>query len=159
MSLSSGQSEVERFLFHEARLMDEHRYDDWLALWALDDATYWIPANADDIDPMQNVSIVYDRGGQIRNRIRRLKETLWLKERAPRLKRIVGNIVMESASEHDLTVSSNFILAELHRSSQTVWAGTTLHVLIAEGESFRIKSKKVLLLNNNEALPNMLFLI
>ncbi len=159
MSLSSGQSEVERFLFHEARLMDEHRYDDWLALWALDDATYWIPANADDIDPMQNVSIVYDRGGQIRNRIRRLKETLWLKERAPRLKRIVGNIVMESASEHDLTVSSNFILAELHRGSQVIWAGTALHVLIAEGESFRIKSKKVLLLNNNEALPNMLFLI
>ncbi len=159
MSLSSGQSEVERFLFHEARLMDEHRYDDWLALWMLDDATYWIPANADDIDPMQNVSVIYDRGGQIRNRIRRLKETLWLKERAPRLKRIVGNIMVESASGHDLTVSSNFILAELHRGSQIIWAGTTLHVLIAQSESFRIKSKKILLLNNNEALPNMLFLI
>lgn len=159
MSLSGIQSEVERFLFHEARLMDEHRYDDWLALWALDDATYWIPANADDIDPMQNVSIIYDRSGQIRNRIRRLKETLWLKEGAPRLKRIVGNIVIEAENGNAFTVSSNFILAELHRSVQTVWAGTTVHVLIADGENFRIKSKKVLLLNNNEALPNMLFLI
>jgi benzoate/toluate 1,2-dioxygenase subunit beta len=27
---------VERFLFHEARLMDDHRYDEWLALWAVD---------------------------------------------------------------------------------------------------------------------------
>jgi 3-phenylpropionate/cinnamic acid dioxygenase small subunit len=159
MSLSNDQSEVERFLFHEARLMDEHRYDDWLALWTLEDATYWVPANADDIDPRQNVSIIYDRSGQIRNRIRRLKETLWLKERALRLKRIVGNIVIEAENESEMTVSSNFILAELHRGAQTVWAGTTIHVLVATGESFKIKSKKVLLLNNNEALPNMLFLI
>ncbi len=150
---------VERFLFHEARLMDEHRYDDWLALWVLDTATYWIPANVDDADPAVNVSIVYDRRGQLRNRIQRLKETLWLKERAPRLKRIVGNIVIESERDGELTVSSNFILTELHRSVQTIWAGSTIHVLLTHPEGLRIKSKKVVLLNNNEPLPNMLFLI
>jgi 3-phenylpropionate/cinnamic acid dioxygenase small subunit len=30
---------VENFLYREARLMDEHAYDEWLALWA-DDALY-----------------------------------------------------------------------------------------------------------------------
>src|SRR2546426_10102740 len=109
--MAVDRAAIERFLFHEARLMDEHRYDEWLALWALDDGTYWIPANADDIDPARNVSIIYDRRGQLRNRIKRLKETLWLKERAPRLKRIVGNLVIE-AEGAEVTVSSNFILAE-----------------------------------------------
>lgn len=149
---------VERFLYHEARLMDDHRYDEWLALWALDDATYWIPANADDIDPTRNVSIIHDRRGQLRNRIQRLKETLWLREQAPRLKRIVGNI--EAAEEAaDLVVTSNFILAELHRHAQTIWAGTATHRLAIDDGSMRIKYKKVVLLNNNEPLPNMLFLI
>jgi 3-phenylpropionate/cinnamic acid dioxygenase small subunit len=71
--MAVDRAAIERFLFHEARLMDEHRYDEWLALWAIDDAIYWIPANADDIDPTRNVSIIYDRRGQLRNRIKRLK--------------------------------------------------------------------------------------
>jgi 3-phenylpropionate/cinnamic acid dioxygenase small subunit len=150
---------IERFLFHEARLMDEHRYEEWLALWQLEDATYWIPANADDADPTQNVSVIYDRRGQLPNRIRRLKETIWLKERAPRLKRIVGNIVVESENGNAQTIVSNFILSELHRGVQTIWAGTSTHVLIEGAGGLRIKSKKVVLINNNEPLPNMLFLI
>jgi benzoate/toluate 1,2-dioxygenase beta subunit len=157
--MADDRAAIERFLFHEARLMDEHRYDEWLALWAIDDAIYWIPANADDIDPKRNVSIIYDRRGQLRNRIKRLKETLWLKERAPRLKRVIGNLVIEAENGDDVTVSSNFILAELHRGTQTIWAGTTTHVLLTEGSEFRIRSKKVILLNNNEPVPNMLFLI
>jgi 3-phenylpropionate/cinnamic acid dioxygenase small subunit len=150
---------VERFLFHEARLMDEHRYDEWLALWQLDAATYWVPANVDDTDPTENVSVIYDRRGQLRNRIQRLKETLWLKERAPRLKRIIGNIVTQSESDGELTVNSNFILTELHRGVQTIWAGSTVHGLVNGTDGLRIKSKKVVLLNNNEPLPNLMFLL
>jgi benzoate/toluate 1,2-dioxygenase subunit beta len=149
---------VERFLYHEARLMDAHRLDEWLALWD-DDATYWVPCNDDDSDPARNVSVIYDRRGQLRNRIQRIKETLWLKEQAPRLRRIVGNVEVESESGEELVVGSNFILAELHRHRQTLWAGNTIHRLIAQGESFRIKYKKVVLLNNDEPLPNLLFLI
>lgn len=150
---------IQRFLYHEARLMDEHRYDDWLALWALEDSTYWIPANADDSDPTRNVSVVYDRRGQLRNRIQRLKETLWLKEQAPRLKRLIGNIDIEAESADEVTVSSNFILAELHRHNQMIWAGSTIHRLVGYDGTFRIKYKKVVLLNNNEPLPNLLFLM
>lgn len=157
--MSTDRDAIQRFLYHEARLMDEHRYDDWLALWALEDSTYWIPANADDSDPARNVSVVFDRRGQLRNRIQRLKETLWLKEQAPRLKRLVGNIVIEAESADEVTVSSNFILAELHRHNQVIWAGSTIHRLVGHDGTFRIKYKKVVLLNNNEPLPNMLFLM
>lgn len=156
--MPADRNEIERLLYHEARLMDAHRFDEWLALWVLDDATYWIPANNDDIDPARTVSIVYDRRGQLRNRIQRLKDTLWLKEQAPRLKRLVSNIEVEEEHAEEVTVKSNFILAELHRHNQYIWAGSTTHRLVAQGGGFRIKYKKVVLLNNNEALPNMLFL-
>ena len=155
---------VERFLYLEARLMDAHRYDEWLALWH-DDATYWVPCNADDIDPMRNVSIIYDRRGQLKSRIQRLKETAWLREQSPRLKRLISNIEIESnlenasQTESEVVVNSAFILAELHHHQQYLWAGSTTHKIVPDGASFKIKYKKVVLLNNNEPLPNMLFLI
>jgi benzoate/toluate 1,2-dioxygenase subunit beta len=149
---------VERFLYREARLMDAHAYDEWLALWD-EDATYWLPCNSDDIDPTQNVSVIYDRRGQLRARMQRLKETAWLREQAPRLKRLVSNVEIESATESEVIVNSAFILAELHHHNQYLWAGSTTHKLVPNGAGFRIRYKKVLLINNNEALQNMLFLI
>ena len=161
--MAASPQEIERFLYLEARLMDEHRFDEWLALWDLEDATYWIPVNDDDSDPTRSVSIVYDRRGQLRNRIQRLKETLWLREMSPRLKRIVGNIEIAdssaSAGATEFSVNSNFILAELHRHHQVIWAGSAVHKLLERDRQLRIKSKKVVLLNNNEPLPNMLFLL
>src|SRR5271167_3769826 len=113
MPIGKDHAAVESFLYKEARLMDAHAYDEWLTLWD-EDATYWVPCNADDIDPMQNVSVIYDRRGQLRSRIQRLKETSWLREQAPRLKHLVSNIEIESATDSEVVVSSAFILAELH---------------------------------------------
>ena len=149
---------VESFLYREARLMDAHAYDEWLSLWH-EDATYWVPCNSDDIDPTQNVSVIYDRRGQLRARIQRLKETAWLREQAPRLKRLVSNIEIQPAIDTELVVDSAFILAELHHHNHYLWAGSTTHRLVPKGDSFRITYKKVVLLNNNEPLPNLLFLI
>ena len=154
----STENKVERFLYREARLMDNHAYDEWLSLWD-EDATYWVPCNADDIDPLQNVSIIYDRRGQLRGRIQRLKETSWLREQAPRLKRLVSNIEIDAATGSEVIVNSAFILAELHHHNQILWAGSATHKLIPNGDSFKIKYKKVLLLNNDEPLPYLLFLI
>jgi benzoate/toluate 1,2-dioxygenase subunit beta len=154
--MPAERSAVESFLYREARLMDAHRYDDWLALWH-EDATYWVPANADDIDPMQNVSVIYDRRGQLRNRIDRLKKTNWLREQPPRLKRLIANVEIEPGEE--ITVHAGFILAQLHHHTQVIWAGSTVHKLVPAADGFRIRYKKVMLLNNDEPLPNMLFLI
>ena len=152
------RNSVETFLYREARLMDNHQYDEWLSLWD-DDATYWVPCNGDDIDPAQNVSVIYDRRGQLRSRIQRLKETSWLREQAPRLKRLISNIEIESATDSEVIVNSAFILTELHHQKQYLWAGSTTHTLVTIANSFKIRSKKVVLLNNDEPLPNLLFLI
>ena len=50
-----ARSRVEDFLYHEAHLMDENRYEEWLALWT-EDCRYWIPSNADEIDPSHSTS-------------------------------------------------------------------------------------------------------
>jgi 3-phenylpropionate/cinnamic acid dioxygenase small subunit len=84
---------------------------------------------------------------------------LWLREQAPRLRRVVSNIEIEEDTAAEVTVSSNFILAELHRGEQYLWAGTSVHKLVPARDDFRIRSKKVVLINNNEPMPNLMFLI
>ena len=59
---------VEQFIYREARLRDEHRYDEWEALWT-DDGVYWVPANGDDTDPTTQMSILFDNRPRIATRV------------------------------------------------------------------------------------------
>ena len=36
------QLEIEQFYYHEAELLDDHRYPEWLDLFS-DDSRYWMP--------------------------------------------------------------------------------------------------------------------
>jgi len=157
--VSASQSKVESFLYREARLMDESAYDEWLSLWT-DDALYWVPCNRDDSDPAREISAVYDDRARLQTRIDRLKSGVaFAQEPKSRMRRIISNIEIEDAGNGDLMVSSNFILVELRRSKQDVFAGRTIHRLRPEGDSFRISHKKVLLVNNDEVIENLTFLI
>lgn len=154
-----SREEVERFLVHEARLMDEHRYKDWLALWAEGECLYWVPCNEDDIDPKRHVSIIHDDRERLQQRVERLASGAALaQEPPPRMRRVVSNL--EIAGEGgDVAVRSNFILALARGEAQQIWAGRSLHVLGRAGEAFRIRRKTVLLINADQEMPLLQFLI
>ena len=150
---------VERFVFREARLMDEHRYSEWLSLWT-DDALYWVPCNDDDIDPTRHVSLIYDDRLRLEDRVRRLESgDAHAQMPKSRLVRVVSNIEVEGEKE-GLIVHSTFNLQELRRGRLNTFAGRSIHRLrsIAGGE-FKIASKKVLLINNDEPMGHLTFLI
>lgn len=151
--------EIEQFLYREARLMDEHRYHDWLSLWA-DDALYWVPSSNGDIDPSRKVSIIYDDRGKIEDRISYLEGgTLLDADSRPSLRRVLSNIESSQIDDGAVEVSSNFILVEARGHQQNLWAGRSIHRLRPEGEAMKIFFKKVLLANGAQPLPIMLFLI
>src|SRR3954465_13606367 len=60
-----------RFLEHEARLFDEAKFDDWLALCAAD-AWYWVPSEPNQNNPHDTVSLIYDDRRLLETRVRRL---------------------------------------------------------------------------------------
>ena len=51
--------EIEEFLYREARLLDERRFEEWMNLFA-EDGYYWVPAAPDQKDPYDGVSIFFD---------------------------------------------------------------------------------------------------
>ncbi len=139
--------------------MDEHKYDEWLSLWT-DDALYWIPCNRDDVDPMREVSIIYDDRASLEDRLHRLKgPAAHAQDPKSRMRRLISNVEVEEGGDGELTVYSNFMLAELRRGKQDIFAGRTIHRLRRENGSFKIAYKKVLLVNNDDVIDNLTFLI
>ena len=60
------------FVVHEARLIDQHRFEEWLDLFA-DDGHYWMPLEWGQTDPRLATSLMYEDKLLLRIRIERLK--------------------------------------------------------------------------------------
>ena len=157
--MAFDRQQVEQFLYYEAQLMDEHRYDEWLALWT-DDALYWVPTGRDDIDPQREISLIYDDRVRLQLRVSRLKSGFaHAQEPRSRMRRVVSNIVIEEVDQGEILAYSNFLLAELRHGKQDIFAGRAIHRLRPYQGSFRLVAKKVLLINNDEPIDNLTFLI
>ena len=151
--------EVTQWVYREARLQDEHRYDEWEALWT-DDGIYWVPANGDGGDPEQEMSIIYDNRSRIALRIRQFHTgKRYSQTPKSRLRRVVSNIEILSDDGGELTVGSNALIFESHVRGDTLWAARNEYRLRREGNALKMAFKKVVLVNNQTALWSMAFLI
>lgn len=150
---------VEQFIYREARLADEGRYDDWEALWT-DDAVYWVPANGDDTDPDTRMSIIYDNRSRIATRIKQLRTGKRHSQAPPsRLRRIISNVEILEPPGQDVLVGANFVIYESRERGVTLWAGRAEYRLRRSDDGWRMAAKKVLLVDNDRALSTLSFLV
>ena len=124
--------EVEQFLYREARLADENDYDGWEALWT-DDALYWVPAGSPDIDPLTQVSIIYDNRSRISTRMKQVRTGKRYAQAPPsNLRRIVGNVELLGGRRVgegiDLEVGANFLAFESKPRGNELWEIGRAHV-------------------------------
>src|SRR5216683_2781852 len=160
MLLAADFRQIENFLYREARLMDENAYEQWLSLWAGENICYWVPSNADEADPGEQISIIYDNRKRLEARIKRLASGYaFAQDPKSRMRRVISNIEIEEGANGEITAYSNFVLTELRRGKQDVFAGRTIHKLRTAGDAFKIFYKKVMLVNNDEFIDNLTFLV
>ncbi len=152
-------ADVQQFLYREARLQDTHAYDEWETLWT-DDAIYWIPANGADIDPEEQMSIIYDNRSRIGLRIKQF-HTGQRHTQMPQsdLGRVVSNVEILGDDGSEIRVASNAMIYESNLRGETVWATRNEFVLRRTDEGLRMARKKVVLVNNDKALYTMSFLV
>jgi benzoate/toluate 1,2-dioxygenase subunit beta len=155
---------VVEFLYREARLADEARYAEWLALWT-EEAVYWVPASTDpDADPETRISHIYDNRARLETRIKLLQTGhRYSQEPASLMRRLISNIeVVGGGRDGQLVAGSNFILAELSvqaKAEMHWWVGRATHHLRRVEGAVRMSLKKVVLINAAEPLPNLSFLV
>src|SRR3989475_10576195 len=163
MLSDAEQKAAVEFLHKEARLADEARYAEWLALWT-DDAVYWVPATTDlGADPDTHLSHIYDNRGRLETRVKLLQTGHRYSQEPPSLmRRLISNIEVTRAGDGELMAGSNFALAELSVQAKHEthwWVGRATHRLRRVDGELRMRSKKVVLINAAEPLPNLAFLI
>lgn len=149
---------AEDFLYAEALMLDEKRYADWVDLFT-EDAIYWVPANNFDNDPSQHVSLIYDNYSRLKERLARMQHPFfWSQEPPSRTSRLVGNVrVLESDGE-ELLVESRFQMIEIRRRTRH-FGGTCHYRLVSGGERWKIRSKTVYLVSNDEPQMSLTFLL
>ena len=144
---------VEQFLFYEARLLDEARFDDWLALFT-ETAWYWVPTDPKQSSPLETVSVIYDDRRLLETRVRRLgNPNIHAQSPPSRTSRIIGNVMIEPPGDGaetdgaDFVALSRFQMIEFRRDNQRHFAGAVSHGLVRSAEDFRIAWKRVDLVN------------
>lgn len=151
--------EVEQFLFREARYADEHRYEEWEALWT-PDALYWVPANDDDADRTTQMAIVHDNRNRIATRIKQYRTGKRHSQNPrSRLRRVVSNVEILGVSDGDTVVGANFVLVESRERGKELWAGRYTYRLRFVDGAIAMSYKKVELVDNDRPLPTLSFLI
>jgi 3-phenylpropionate/cinnamic acid dioxygenase small subunit len=163
------RTEAEEFLYRETRLLDTLRLEEWLTLFTAD-GLYWLPIHdGDPADAADAVSIVYDDQERREERVFRTLHTPVL-DQNPRSRTVhmVSNVEVGDADERgDVRVLCSQFVAELRSGGQRqiglnqtrVFAARGEYRLRHTGDGWRMSLKKLMLVDADQPLYNLTFLI
>jgi 3-phenylpropionate/cinnamic acid dioxygenase small subunit len=151
--------EAEQFLYTEARLQDDHEYAAWEALWT-DDGVYWVPASGATDEPDGQMAIIFDNRSRIATRVRQLLSGARHAQRPPSsLRRMVTNVELLGAQDDDALVGANLLVVESRARGTQLWAGRAEYRLRRTPDGLRMAYKKVVLVDRDQPLHTLAFLI
>ena len=114
---------VQQFLVREARLLDEERYDDWLALLT-EDVRYWMPGvqtryrrdvAAENLS--ERMAMFDDDLKNLKRRVVRFQnETTWTEDPPTRHCHIVTNVEVEAADREDEVTARSIVISVRNRN-------------------------------------------
>lgn len=153
------EADLTRFVAFENQLLDEGRFEQWLALFS-EDAHYWLPMSPDQQDPVQAPSLAYEDQLMLSVRIKRLSHPQAHSQQQPSrcLHVLQASQLLDQppqtghqASGWHLRTPFNYY--EQRGEAQVQLAGVATHHLITIDGTLRIKLKRVDLLEAATALP------
>lgn len=144
----------------EAGLLDDRRYDDWLALYT-EDCRYWVPVSPDMASPREGPSHFHDDRQVMMVRTHRLANPRTFgAEPSPRTVHIVSGVQVERDDGDTLVVASSQMMLEYRNrdrfeEDQRIFGGRVRHTLRRTPEGLRIAEKRVDLINAEAAFNAM----
>jgi 3-phenylpropionate/cinnamic acid dioxygenase small subunit len=140
---------IETLLYDEADCLDRADLKAWLTHYT-EDGIYWMPQSPEQDDPTTQISLFYD--DRLLMEIRQLNFASPLAASMAydvRASHIIGNIRVRewNAKDGSCQVTSNFHAALLFRAEQTIYAGRYTHDLKLTDDGWKIRRKRVDLIN------------
>jgi len=145
------------FIYQEARMLDEGRYDEWLSLW-LESGIYWMPLDYKQPDPINATSLLYEDHFMLRLRVERLNGARTFSQKPKSrchhvLQRPFVDIFEPNEGRFQTNTSMHYV--ETRLDEQILLALTVSHDLNIEDGKLKIAGKKVELLNSDAAFGNI----
>src|SRR5215470_15875485 len=143
-----------RLLEREARLLDQLRYEDWLALFA-PECIYWVPATPNAGDPRREVAVMFDDRRRLEDRVFRLRTGFaWSQAPASRTVRLITNVEVFAAGHAVRMVRSNFLIHEFWGDETRFLSGWSGHRFVPHDGGWQIVAKQVNLLECDQSIRN-----
>ena len=163
MIAAFGRTEAEALLYREARLLDERRFAEWLALFA-GELRYVVPI--DDVDDPLEPMLVNDDRPRLTERIYRLEHTRAYAQFPPsQTVRLVSNVEVEPA-DGAILVRANVLITEIRNGDDAQpglatqrWFAARCRFLLEPDPPHRIREKRVLLLNRRAPIYNLTLML
>jgi 3-phenylpropionate/cinnamic acid dioxygenase small subunit len=153
----SDFADLVAFVYHEARLLDEQRFDEWYDLYT-EDARYWMPLTRGQPDGISHTSLMYEDKLLLRVRIERLKNPHSFSQQ-PRshTQHVLQAPQVESvdAATGLAILRTPFFYLESQLDESVILSGVVWHHLIRHDGHIRIRLKKIELVNCDAALPSI----
>jgi 3-phenylpropionate/cinnamic acid dioxygenase small subunit len=139
----------------EARLLDQLRFDEWLAMYA-PECIYWVPGTPEGGDPRREIAICFDDRRRMEDRIYRLRTGYaWSQAPKSRTVRMISNVeVFDTDRDNARMVRSNFLISEFRVDGTRFLSGWCGHRFVQSGERWQIQVRQVNLIDCDQNLRN-----
>jgi 3-phenylpropionate/cinnamic acid dioxygenase small subunit len=156
----SAASAVE-LVYREARLIDEKRFDEWYELFA-EDALYWMPLSREQPLGDAHTSLFYEDKLLLKIRIERLRHPNAFSQQLQSFSQhVLQQPAVQSTDPHSgaCVMRTPFLYVEAQSDRQFMLTGVTYHHLVTDAGGWRIRMKKIELVNREAALPSIELLV
>ena len=144
-----------RLIEREARLLDQLRFDEWLAMYA-PEFIYWVPGTPEAGDPRREIAGSFDDRRRMEDRIYRLRTGYaWSQAPKSRTVRMISNVEVFAAGQSAIRmVRSNYLVGEFRVDGTRFLSGWCGHRFVRAGETWQIRVRQVNLIDCDQNLRN-----
>ena len=148
------QFSVQQFLYGEARILDERRFDDWLDLFS-DDGRYWMPVRHNrlrestdetwctekELEDDNGLGYFDDSKPRLARRVDRLKTGMaWAEDPPSRTRHLISNVEVErTTTEGEVIARSSFLTYrsrnEGKQEDEDLFSGSRIDLLRENAET------------------------
>lgn len=150
--------EITEFLYREAEMLDERRYEEWLDLFT-EDARYWLPlrrnmksTELERENSSESTGISwFDEGKEtLTGRVRQIQTGVhWAEEPLSRVCHIVSNVQVLKATPAEVTIKSRILVYRNRLQDETdFFVGKREDILRRVNDQWRIARRKIILDQN-----------
>lgn len=143
------EKDLADFVIDEARLIDERKFLDWLALFA-EDGIYWMPLEWDQEEEHLTTSLLYEDMLLLRTRVQRLEGERTFSQKPKSRCQHLLQVPQIDSIDHDANLYQTytpFHYAETRFDEQVILAGWARHTLSVVDGALKIRKKRVDIVN------------